>query len=290
MSLPSLALPAGACDCHVHVVGDAQQYPMVNERHYTPAPANHDALLEHMKRNDLQRVVIIQPSFYGTDNRCMMDSLARLQGAGRGIAVLHNDVDSDTLKQFHQAGIRGIRINVESAGKGNPQALENLLRHWSSRISHLNWHLQIYVDHQTIAQIAKTINTLDVPVVLDHFAMIPADSSMDNESLKSILTLIESGNAYIKLSAPYRIAQNNSIVATKKLAQAFITANSERILWGSDWPHTNREPGKLAHEVSCYRDLSPTYLLDSIESWFPSTSIRQQAMTINPAKLYGFST
>jgi predicted TIM-barrel fold metal-dependent hydrolase len=278
----------GACDCHTHVVDDSSLYPMVAERQYTPAPAPYKALLQHMQRTGMGRVVIVQPSFYGTDNRCMIDSLNRLGGAGRGIAVVEDGADPSQLKLLHEAGVRGLRINVESAGVCDMEAVAAPLRYWAARISELGWHLQIYASYRTIAQLAPMLASLAVPVVLDHFAMVPAASHGDDPQRQAILALLASGNVYVKLSASYRVSQSDAVNSTVALAHVFLEANPQRVLWGSDWPHTNREPGKAAHDVSRYRDISSDSLTDSICKWLPTCELRQQVLVVNPALLYDF--
>ncbi len=262
---------------------------MVADRHYTPAQATHDALTDHMQRTGVQRVVIVQPSFYGTDNRCMLDSLARLQGAGRGVAVVDRDVDARALQSLHESGVRGLRLNVESAGVRDVHALEVPLRYWAGRIKRLGWHLQVYASYATTAALAPVLDSLAVPVVLDHFAMVPVVLDPRDAELQRLLELLAGGNVYLKLSAPYRIAQDKPYTSAFELAQLYLRTNPERILWGSDWPHTNREAGKAAHEVSRYRDISAQSLLDSIHQWLPSAHWLRQVLVSNPSRLYGFS-
>ncbi len=288
MSHSQDALPAGACDCHTHVVGEAEQYPMVEDRHYTPSLAHHEDLVAHMQRVSLQRTVIVQPSFYGTDNRCMLDSLARLGGAGRGIAVVDRAVDDAQLQSLHDAGVRGLRVNVESAGVRDVQAVEAPLRYWATRIADLGWHLQVYASHHTTAALAPALADLPVPIVLDHFAMVPANVSPDDAQLRQLLDLLEGENVYLKLSAPYRIAQVEPVASATDLAHRFLRANPQQVLWGSDWPHTNREVGIASHEVSRYRDFPSAWLVDSIRQWLPSHALRQQVLVDNPARVYGF--
>lgn len=288
MESPLTPLPAGACDCHTHVVGHPSAYPMVADRHYTPDLAPHEALLAHMQRTGVQRVVIVQPSFYGTDNRCMLDSLSRLQGAGRGIAVLDDDVEEGSLMRLHEAGVRGLRVNVESAGVRDTSAVEKPLRHWASRIADMGWHLQIYASHRTVAQLRPVLDSLPVPVVLDHFAMVPVGTSLQDPWLVQILALVASAHVYLKLSAPYRIAQDEKMAGAADLAYAFIQTCPERILWGSDWPHTNREPGKDALEVSRYREIPSASLVEGIERWLPTEDLKRQVLVTNPARLYDF--
>jgi predicted TIM-barrel fold metal-dependent hydrolase len=281
-------LPQGACDCHTHVVeSDSATYPMVQDRHYTPEPAPHTALLDHMARNGLTRTIIVQPSFYGTDNRCMLNSLELLQGRGRGVAVVDADCSDASLADLHARGVRGLRVNVESAGHRDPRALQDGLLRWADRISGLGWHLQVYAAHTVTAELAPVLARLKVPVVLDHFAMVPAATTADDPAAQALLKLLRSGNAWIKLSAPYRITAGADATVAAWAANFLQTAPT-RVLWGSDWPHTQRDTGKAAHEVSRYRAISADALLQSMLQWLPGDQLLDQVLVRNPAQLYGF--
>lgn len=285
-----LALQIGACDCHVHVVGPTPDYPMVTERHYTPGPASVNDLQGHLARNGLQRTVIIQPSFYGNDNRCMLQALHDLQGAGRGIAVVDKDASDADLRALHNQGIRGLRLNAESSGDGDIQAISAALQYWAERIAALGWHLQIYASLDALYALSPVLHSLAVPVVLDHFAMVQDTTLQDDARALAVLSLVRSGRAYVKLSAPYRIQSSHTpnFDAVARIAARYLHANPERVLWGSDWPHTNREPGKTAHQVSAYREVEPTALQQGIHAWLPTAALRKQVLVDNPARLYGF--
>jgi predicted TIM-barrel fold metal-dependent hydrolase len=283
-------LPTNACDCHVHVVGDRHTYPMVAERHYTPRPATLDDLRHHLARVGLERTVIIQPSFYGTDNRCMLHALRDLAGAGRGVAVVEETISDDELRTMHSQGIRGLRLNIESSGMGNAEAVNAALTYWSQRIAVLGWHIQIYAGLDALFSALPVLRDVSVPVVLDHFAMVRDYTPHDDARAQAMLSLVRSGRAYVKLSAPYRIqsSQTPNLDAMAHLAARFLQANPKRVLWGSDWPHTNREPGKAAHELSAYRHIEHTTLLEGIYAWLPTAALRTQVLVDNPARLYGF--
>ena len=287
--MAAAALPAGACDCHVHVIGGQVAYPMAADRHYTPGPAAHEALRRHMDGLGLSRAVIVQPSVYGADNRCMLDSLARMAGAGRGIAVVDENVTADELRALDRGWVRGLRLNLESAGLSSPRAIADGLRTWADRVAPMGWHLQVYAALDAIAAAAPVLQDLPVPVVLDHFAMIPAAVSLKDERVQTVLALVRSGAAYVKLSASYRVEPpQGSSDATSALAKAFIAANPGRVVWASDWPHTNREPGKGRLEVSAYRGIEPARLRREIDTWFDTSELLVQALVDNPALLYGF--
>jgi predicted TIM-barrel fold metal-dependent hydrolase len=283
-------LPAGACDCHVHVIGDAATYPMAHERHYTPGPASIANLRAHLARNGLTRAVIVQPSIYGADNQCLLDSLRELGDAGRGIAVVDRDISDEALATLSKQGIRGLRINLESASVRDPASIGPALAYWAERVAPLGWHLQIYAALDDVSAALPFIRQMPVSLVLDHFAMVPQTMSEGDAQLDAVLSLLRSSRIYLKLSAPYRLAATLEAAEAQaaRLAALYVMANPSRLLWGSDWPHTNREPGKAAHQVSAYRQMSAGSLPRGIESWLPDDALREQVLVHNPAQLYGF--
>ncbi|WP_256977482.1 amidohydrolase family protein [Bordetella genomosp. 10] len=281
-------LPAGACDCHVHVVGDPAAYPMLPDRPYTAGPATVADLRAHMARLGLARAVIVQPSFYGTDNRLLADSLAAMRGDGRGIAVLAEDVSDAALQELHEAGVRGVRVNLESVGASDPETVARAFGAWAGRLRGQGWHIQVYASLDAIAAAAPRLRGLGVPVVLDHFAMIPGRLPLDDARVRAVLDLVGGGAAYVKLSGSYRMDQGATAAQVAALARAFLDANPERAVWASDWPHTNRAPGKLPTEVSPYRDIDPRRLREEIDAWLPEAALREQVLVRNPSRLYGF--
>jgi predicted TIM-barrel fold metal-dependent hydrolase len=283
-------LPCAACDCHVHVVGDALTYPMLEKRQYTSGPASVQDLRQHMARIGVQRTVIVQPSFYGTDNSCMLDSLRQLDGAGRGVAVVDQDASDAHLSGLHAQGVRGLRLNVESSGMNDAQTVSTALMYWADRLALLQWHIQIYASLDALMAIYPVLKSLSVPIVLDHFAMVQSTTALDDARFHAIQSLVQSGRVYVKLSASYRIQAfaHEAPDAVAHIAQRYIQANPERVLWGSDWPHTNREPGKSAHEVSAYRSVGRDVLLGGLHAWLPTEAFCQRVLVDNPAQLYGF--
>lgn len=280
----------GGCDTHVHVIGDAHTYPMVDARQYTPGPASVSALQAHLQHQGLTRAVIIQPSVYGTDNQCMLDALHAMQGKARGVAVLESGTPMAVLQDMDAQGVRGIRLNLESSGAHdvalNAALLHDSLQTWAPRLADLSWHIQIYAPLAVSVACAPLIKELAVPVVLDHFALW-ADASCKSLESTTLLHLLEQGKLYIKLSASYRspIQDASTLLA---LSQRLLATRPDRLLWASDWPHTNREPGKSSHEVSRYRAITAESLEHERMQWLPNTDVQQQVLVDNPSQLYRF--
>lgn len=276
----------GGCDTHVHIMGDARTYPMVAERHYTPGPASVDQLKTHLASQGLTRAVIIQPSVYGTHNDCLLAALATMQGQARGVAVLDTSIDASSLHALDAQGVRGIRLNLESSGAHNMAALTTAMQTWAPRLADIGWHIQVYAPWVMTLACAEVIAQLPVPVVLDHFALWP-DASCSSAESRTLLNLLEQGHLYIKLSASYRSPLQDA-AAHIAVSQRLLATRPDRLLWASDWPHTNREPGRHAHEVSRYRDIASEALRLERTAWLPSPRMQQQVLVDNPQQLYRF--
>jgi predicted TIM-barrel fold metal-dependent hydrolase len=289
----ALAVPAGACDCHVHVIGSPARFPMAPDRVYTPPEASPDMLLEMQRDLHLSRVVLIQPSIYGTDNAAMLDALKRLGGRARGIAVTGEGADEAHLDAMAAAGVRGLRINLETAGEFDPAAASRKLEAAIAQCRPRNWHIQLYTRLSVIAALADRLAGSPVPLVLDHFAGAQGALGPAQPGFDAVLALVRSGEAYVKISAAYRVskapAPYDDIVP---LAQALVAANPDRLIWGSDWPHTDaaRVPGRAPTDISPFLRIDDGAMLNQLAIWIPDAGVRKRILVDNPAGLYGFQT
>ena len=270
----------------MHIVRDAQTYPMVQARQYTPGPASVEQLQTHLSRQGLTRAVIVQPSVYGTNNQCLLDALAAMSGHARGVAVLDTSIDTSALRQLDAQGVRGIRLNLESSGEHNVTALQTALQHWAPRLADVGWHIQVYAPWTVTVACVHVMAQLPVPVVLDHFALWPDAACTSDEAIR-VLGLLAQGQIYIKLSGSYRSPLKDA-QALVMLSQRLLATRPDRLLWASDWPHTNREPGRSPHEVSRYRDISADTLRHERGQWLPTAAVQQQVLVDNPQQLYRF--
>jgi predicted TIM-barrel fold metal-dependent hydrolase len=285
LAASNLATPLG-CDTHVHVIGDSNQFPMVQARHYTPGPASVADLQHHLQRHGLGRVVIIQPSVYGFDNSCLLAALKELGSSACGIAVLDPSISDLELKRLDAQGIRGIRLNFESSANQSVDQLNQALAFWAPRIQDLGWHIQVYAPFAVTAACCERIAGLNIPVVLDHFALWPA-LDIETEAQMQVRQLLLDGHIYIKLSASYRQA-NLSASHLTQLAHQMLQLRPDRLLWASDWPHTNREPGVDALSVSRYRDIEPAKLFKERHDWLATRDTQDKVMISNAERLYRF--
>src|SRR6266436_3647159 len=232
-------VPAGACDTHTHVFGDPRRFPFAAARNYTPEPASVAEMRLLHKALHTDRVVIVHPSVYGTDNSCTLDGMKQLGSIARGIAVIDEKTPESALDEMDRAGIRGIRVNLETTGQSDPAVARQRFQEAVDRIKRRDkWHIQVYTRLSVIEGIKEQVMAAPMPIVFDHFGGAQAALGVGQPGFDTLLNLMRTGNTYVKISAPYRSSTKPPDYAdVAPLAKALIAANPQRILWGSDWPH-----------------------------------------------------
>jgi Amidohydrolase len=166
----SILLPYGSCDSHVHVIGPKRRFPLAPGHRYTPKDAPVGALAAMLKRLGLGRVVIVQPSFYGSDNACLLDAMAQLDNV-RGVAVLAQDTSASELDELQAQGIRGLRVNIASLGPASLDAIKAAVTATARLCERHGWHVQMFVDSNAIEPLAPLLKALPVDSVFDHFGL-----------------------------------------------------------------------------------------------------------------------
>jgi predicted TIM-barrel fold metal-dependent hydrolase len=284
-------VPAGACDCHTHVIGDATKFPFSPSRSYTPGSASVEELQALHRSLHIARVVIVQPSVYGTDNRCTLDAMRQLGSSARGIAVVDEQTPASDLDGMERAGIRGIRINLATAGQTDPDMARRRFDNAVQRIGSRKWHIQMYATLPVITAIHSRVVSSPVPVVFDHFGGAQAAGGVGQEGFDGLVELVRTGHAHVKVSAPYRgSSQAPAFADMTPLAAALIRANVERILWGTDWPHpdTRVSPGRSPMDVSPHLSIDDGLAINQLAEWTPDPAVRKRILVDNPAALYSF--
>jgi predicted TIM-barrel fold metal-dependent hydrolase len=283
-------VPPGACDCHVHVFGPVERFPFAPERVFTPGPAAVEDLLALQRALHLERVVIVQPSSYGADNACTVDALRRLGARARGVAVIDAATDSAMLQSMHEAGVRGVRVNLETYSKHDPAVARELLEDAASRVAALGWHVQTYTNLAVLDGLHDAIQSLPVPLVVDHFGRPDAALGVSQQGFAALLSLVKSGKVYVKMSAPHRISAQPDYADAAAIARALLDANPDRVLWGTDWPHTGGRPGvsRRPDVLEPFRREDDGAALNRLESWASDTVRLRKILAENPARLYGF--
>jgi len=283
----NFTVPKGACDCHTHVFDP--RFPFSATRTYTPESATVPEIRELHSKLHTDRVIIVQPSVYGTDNSCTLDAMKQLGKNARGVAVIDEKTTKTALEEMDRAGIRGVRINLGISGQTNPHVAPQRLKAALDQIKGRNWHVQMYVPLAVAATLLDDVMSASVPVVFDHFAGAQAAGGVDQTGFDRVLKMLQAGKAYVKLSGAYRaskLAPDYPDAAV--LAKALIAANPQRILWGTDWPHPDTAPGRKPAEVSPLLTIDDGRLLNLLATWAPDAAQRKTILVDNPARLYGF--
>jgi predicted TIM-barrel fold metal-dependent hydrolase len=223
--------------------------------------------------------VIVTPAAYVTDNRVTTDAIQRLGPANtRGVAVLHPTVTDAELKALADAGIRGIRFTVfdPASAAVSIDMIEPLAR----RVADLGWHVQIHMRGDQIVENADLLQRLPTQVVFDHMGRLPQPAPLDHAAYKIIRAMLDKGRTWMKLSGAYMDTKSGApgYADKKAVAEAYLKAAPERMVWGSDWPHpTEKEKPNDAT------------LFDLLAEWAPDAALRQRILVTNPEALYGFA-
>ena len=282
-------VPERACDCHVHVFGDASRFPFAASRTYTPESAPATELLAVHRALHISRVVMVQPTVYGTDNSCILDAMKQYGPGARGIAVLPSAVPPATLDDMDRAGIRGVRINFGTVRDSNLAAARDRLKSAIEQVQSHKWHVQVYAALPVVAGLSDLVLASPVPVVFDHFGGAIGAEGLQQRGFDKLLQLVTSGKAYVKLSGAYRASSRApDYPDAVPLARALVTANPQRILWGLDWPHPDTSSGRKPSEVSPSLRVDDGHLLNLLATWVPDVSLRKTILVDNPATLYAF--
>ena len=295
-SQPSTAVnfevPRGACDCLTHIYGDLGVFPMASSRTYTPELASISEIRSLHSTLGVDRVVIVQPTIYGTENACTIDAVRQLGGRARGIVVVDDDTPQHVLASMNEEGVRGVRINLETVGLTDPSIARRRFQKAVEKAGvRPGWHIQVYTRPAIIEAIADLLTTCPVPVAFDHFAGIQADTGLDNRGCDILLSLLQSGKAYVKLSAPYLASRRcPDYPDLVPIAKILIQANRDRVLWATNWPHPNagRGENRKPTDVIPLRKVDDGQILNLLPIWAPDTRDRQAILVDNPADLYGF--
>ena len=271
--LPRTKAPANATDCHHHIY--ESRFPPDPKAKLRPGDATvaDYRLLE--KRIGIARNVIVQPSTYGTDNRCLIEALRQFGlRATRGVAVVNTAVTDAELKRLDTAGVRGIRFNLVQAGATTPDMIEPL----SKRIEALGWHIQINASPEQIVALEKVWVRSPVPVVFDHLGHV-AGADWHDLAFRTISRSIEVGKGWVKLSGAYIDTKVGPPSYSDRTApaKAYVKEAPGRLVWGSDWPHPT------ASEKP-----DDAILFDLLTDWAPDERTRTRILVENPARLYGF--
>lgn len=275
---PTIVVPLNACDCHHHIYDPVRfSYLPTDVRNQPPATVDAYRLLQ--KRLGLGRNVIVTPSAYGTDNRCTLDALQQMGSNARGVVVVDNSISDVELQAMHKLGVRGIRFNIATGGSNDREMILAL----SSRIHELGWHVQFWMSANDAVAMADFLLSLPSRLVFDHRGHLPQPEGANHPAFRTICKLIDKGKTWVKLSGLYldtKLGEPN-YEDTVQVGKAYVQYASERLVWGTDWPHptifSQRRPWP-----------DDAVMLDLLAEQAPDELMRNRILVDNPAELYGF--
>lgn len=276
------------CDTHVHIVGLSDRYKQIPTRTYLASPASLEGLQACAATRMISRFVLVQPSFYGTDNTLLLESLDQLGAQGRGVAVLDpTTATPQILAEFSARGVRGLRINLYSP-LGYVAPLARRLGPTADCARTANWHVEVIAAIQILSDNLALLSQAGVPIVIDHYGLY-GKTSPDSSHGRKLLELLGQPHVWIKLSAPYRNSNDPlDMQPNMPWLNAILAVAEDRCVWGSDWPHTPPHSSHHGADVAlANRALSYPALVDDFLGALGSEQ-RAEIMRDNPGRLYDF--
>jgi predicted TIM-barrel fold metal-dependent hydrolase len=278
-----ISLPGQACDCHAHVFGPYSRFPLATERPYDPPVAAKESYLTMLDNAGFARGVLVHGGANGWDHSAMLDALRTAPSRLRGIAVPPPNVTDEQLANMNAAGVRGVRF-TQVAGPSAARTYDGRLDlaelpNFAPRLRELGWHAQLWANCDVIESNAAMLRSCGVPIVIDHLGYFDVSRGVTDSAFQVLAQLLADGYVWTKLTA----FRNSKGLAPYADVQPFhdtlVTANPEQVVWGSDWPFLGMKGEKL-----------PTVpaLLQILFQWLPDPALREQVLSRNPARLYGF--
>lgn len=274
--LSGSVLPPDSCDCHHHIFDRRFPYAPDDKRDLPNATVEDYKLFK--KWLGFRRHVVVQPSSYGTDNRCLIDALAAFGGDARGEAVVSENVTDEELNCLDAAGVTGIRFNFGAGSATTPEMLLPL----AARVAERGWHVQLHATADQLWNLRPLLLQLPGNLVIDHYFRLPQPNPLSHPTWRLAWELIEKGRCWVKLSALYHQSQCSDVSDMAPLMKKFLNQATERVLWGSDWPHPNL--------ISAKKNMpDDAFIVSSIFQWASNEQVRHKLFVENPAELYRFN-
>jgi 2-pyrone-4,6-dicarboxylate lactonase len=282
---PAFKAPSNACDSHFHVFGPADKYAYGSDIRYKPPYEPVELYLKLARRIGFVRYVFVQPSAYGFDNSCMLDSMRQLDPAiRRGIIDLDETNTSDgELADLNAVGIRGIRVNISPIRKPEAGLAASMLpriARLAGICRELGWHLDFLTPGWLVSELMPTLRELPVAFSVAHMGLFPAKDGPEQPGFQEFLKLVGDGSArcWVKLTGIYRFSSALDFADVKPIAQALMDKVPDQLIWGSDFPH-----------LSFHDRVGTIQLYNLLGEWAPDSGMRKRILADNPARLFGFT-
>jgi D-galactarolactone isomerase len=262
----------GACDCHMHVYDD--RFATMADKHPPERQARAKDYQFIRDRLGLSRVVVVQSTAYGTDNRCTLDAMKQWGERARGVACVDPQDSDEHLLQLHAAGMRAQRYVMFA---GRPLSWDSMSL-MASRIKPLGWNINLQLSGEALVEKESLLKTLACDLVIDHIGRFTAPVNNDSPGVKVLHRLLDSGKCWVKLSAPYHGSKSGApdYADIGVLAHELIKRWPERLLFATNWPHPSVK-GSMPDDFGW---------LNLFWHWVQSSETRQKILVDNPQKLY----
>jgi 2-pyrone-4,6-dicarboxylate lactonase len=265
-------LPDGSCDTHFHVFEPG--YPSIPEPFYSFPEGTIAQYLALAGFFGIDRMVLVQPTYYGTDNSLTIEALRRLGLRARGVVRVEEDVSEATLDAFHEAGVRAFRLDLFERSEQPVGETAAYVRRMAKRATARGWHVQFYSPGTVIRDLLPFLAELEDVFVIDHMGYMIESEGATEADFERLLDVLRLGSCYVKLSGAYRIARDEPLPAVEPLGRALVQTRPDRLIWGSDWPHlTNgqRDTGEV---------------LNLLADWAPDPADRRRILVEAPGRLF----
>jgi 2-pyrone-4,6-dicarboxylate lactonase len=282
---PCFTPPPNSCDTHFHIFGPPELFPFLSSHEYTPPAAPLEHYLKMAAVIGMERAVAVQPSVHGLDNSATLDAIAKSGGRFRGVARIDDKTPKAELQKLHDGGIRGVRFNLLDRPQGNVKldVLDRCVEH----IVEFGWSVDLHIDTKNLLEQERCIPALPIPVVIDHIARVKPMEGLNQPAFQLLLDLMKSKKVWVKVSGADKICNTKvhsyfglPFVEVIPFARAVIAAAPDRVIWGTDWPHSNNfAPGHTPNDGD---------LVDLLAEFAPDETTRRKILVDNPAALYGF--
>lgn len=283
---PGFTPPPKSCDTHFHVFGPPDKFPFAPTRQYTPPAAPLEHYLQMAAVIGIERGIVVQPSVHGLDNAATLDAIARSEGRFLGVGRVNDAVTREQLARLHEGGIRGVRFNLLDRPRGNVEL--DVFDRAVEKIGGLGWSIDLHIDPKNLLAQQKRIRSLPGPVVFDHIARVNPTEGEAQPAFQLLLDLMRDGRYWVKLSGIDKICKLDlysdrgpGYRDVIPFARSVVKAAPDRVIWGTDWPHSNIfAPGTTPNDGE---------LVDLLLDFAPDEAVRRRILVENPARLYGFA-
>ena len=277
---PEFRLPAMACDSHFHVMGPPDRFPFAETKAYVPATAPFEHYVQLAALLGIERGVVTQPMGHGFDNAVTLDAVARSDGRFRAVLKADDRFEAADYRAFHDAGARGVRLTL-FAGAGGGMELAMFDRVIAA-IARQGWSVTLHAMPEQLIRAADWIAKIPIPVVIDHFGRIDVGAGLDQPGFRAYLDLIGEPHVWAKICCAERLTRaGHPYDDVMPFVHATVAAAApERLIWGTDWPHTQRwAPGEMCDDGD---------LVDLVPVMVPDAGMRHRMLVGNPAALFDF--